>query len=146
MSEVGQGDLGHRMVARRKGWHRMLATANLTAFVPVTDLVRARKFYEETLGLQVGHADDYGCMLDSNGTTLRLARVDAYERAPYTVVGWGVASVEEAVHDLVAAGVEILRYDGMGQDELGIWAAPSGDRVAWFSDSEGNTLSVTESV
>jgi hypothetical protein len=48
------------------------------------------------------------------------------------------------VNELRAAGVERHRYDGMGQDESGIRTAPSGDRVAWFSDSEGNTLTVTQ--
>jgi catechol 2,3-dioxygenase-like lactoylglutathione lyase family enzyme len=123
----------------------MLESANLVAFVPVTDLVRAREFYEKSLGLHVRSADDYGCMLDSNGTTLRLARVENFERPPHTIVGWGVASIEEAVNGLVAVGVTPHRYDGMGQDDLGIWTAPSGDRVAWFSDSEGNTLSLTQS-
>ena len=36
------------------------------------------------------------------------------------------------------------RYEGMRQDDLGIWSSPSGARVAWFSDPEGNTLSLTE--
>ena len=80
-----------------------------------------------------------------NTPLIRLAKVDDFERPPYTVVGWGVASIEEAVRTLMAAGVDPHRYDGMGQDDLGIWTAPSQDRVAWFSDSEGNTLSVTQS-
>jgi hypothetical protein len=83
-------------------------------------------------------------MLNSNGTTLRLARVEGYERPPFTVVGWGVPAIEETVRAMVAAGVVMHRYDGMAQDELGIWTAPTGDRVAWFPDTEGNTLSVTE--
>jgi hypothetical protein len=41
------------------------------------------------------------------------------------------------------AGIEFTRYDGMTQDDLGIWTAPSGDRVAWFKDPDGNTLSLT---
>lgn len=45
---------------------------------------------------------------------------------------------------LTAAGVTLHLYEGMGQDVLGIWRAPSGDRVVWFSDSEGNNLSLTE--
>ena len=42
-----------------------------------------------------------------------------------------------------AKGVRFTRYDGMGQDEAGIWTTPSGDRVAWFTDPDGNTLSLT---
>jgi len=122
----------------------MLGNADLMAFVPVSDLDRARRFYEGTLGLEVCQADDFGCMLSANGTTLRLARVDDYARPPFTVLGWQVASIEAAVAALTAAGVTMHRYEGMGQDDAGIWAAPSGDRVAWFSDSESNTLSVTQ--
>jgi predicted enzyme related to lactoylglutathione lyase len=122
----------------------MLNEADLMAFVPVSDLVRARQFYEGRLGLEVRHADDFGCMLASNGTTLRLALVDDYERPAFTVLGWQVSSIEEMVSTLIAAGVTMHRYEGMVQDELGIWRAPSGDRVAWFSDSEGNNLSLTE--
>jgi hypothetical protein len=84
-------------------------------------------------------------VLASNGTAVRLARVDHVERPPHTVLGWEVASIADAVEALTAAGVALHRYDGMGQDEVGVWTAPSGDRVAWFPDSEGNTSSVTQS-
>jgi hypothetical protein len=40
--------------------------------------------------------------------------------------------------------VPFTRYDGMSQDEDGIWTAPSGDRVAWFADPDGNNLSLTQ--
>jgi predicted enzyme related to lactoylglutathione lyase len=122
----------------------MLDKADLMAFVPVSDLVRARQFYEGTLGLEFDDADDYGAMVNSNGTTLRLALVDDTARPAFTVLGWRVASIESAVAALSSGGVALHRYEGMGQDAAGIWRAPSGDRVAWFSDSEGNTLSVTQ--
>ncbi len=122
----------------------MLHAASLMAFVPVSDLARAQEFYVGTLGLEVRHADDYGCMLGSNGTTVRLAVVDGYDPPSFTVLGWEVASIDAAVEALTAAGISMHRYVGMGQDEAGIWRAPSGDRVAWFPDSEGNTLSLTQ--
>jgi catechol 2,3-dioxygenase-like lactoylglutathione lyase family enzyme len=122
----------------------MLQAANLMAFVPVTDLARAQDFYVGKLGLALRHADDYGSMLRSNGTTVRLAVVEGYERPPFTVLGWEVASIETAVGALTAEGISMQRYDGMGQDEAGIWTAPSGERIAWFPDSEGNTLSLTQ--
>jgi catechol 2,3-dioxygenase-like lactoylglutathione lyase family enzyme len=122
----------------------MLSDADLMAFVPVSDMARSRRFYERTLGLDVRQADDFGCVLVANGTTLRLAQVDDFVRPAFTVLGWQVASIEATVAALTAAGVTMHRYEGMGQDDAGIWGAPSGDRVAWFSDSEGNTLSVTQ--
>ena len=60
------------------------------------------------------------------------------------VLGFVVPSIADAVRTCAGSGVEFRRYDGMGQDELDIWVAPSGDRVAWFADSEGNTLSLTQ--
>ena len=45
---------------------------------------------------------------------------------------------------LTARGVEFTRYDGMEQDDLGVWSAPGGDQVAWFHDPDGNTLSLTQ--
>ena len=50
----------------------------------------------------------------------------------------------ETMQEILAASARFQRYDGMGQDDLGIWASPSGARVAWLSDPEGNTLSLTQ--
>jgi hypothetical protein len=60
------------------------------------------------------------------------------------VLGWEVGDIVQTVDALVAAGVTMQRYDGMAQDERGIWTAPSGDLVAWFGDSEGNNLPLTQ--
>jgi len=54
-----------------------------------------------------------------------------------------VPNIVATARDLTAAGIAFTRYDGMEQDELGIWASPNGDRVAWFKDPDGNTLSLT---
>ncbi|HVA07885.1 MAG TPA: VOC family protein [Acidimicrobiales bacterium] len=122
----------------------MFESAALVAFVPVSDLARARSFYEGTLGLTVQDADEFGALLNSHGTPVRLAVVDEHTPATFTTLGWVVPSIEEAVRALDGRGVVLHHYDGMGQDADGIWTAPSGSRVAWFSDSEGNTLSVTQ--
>jgi hypothetical protein len=62
--------------------------------------------------------------------------------APYTVLGWQVDDIAAAVRGLVAKGVKFERYFWMEQDDLGIWSAPSGAKVAWFKDRDGNLLSV----
>ena len=54
-----------------------------------------------------------------------------------------VPDIETTVRELSDRGVVFSRIDGMDQDELGIWSSPSGDRVAWFTDPDGNTLSLT---
>ncbi|MGZ3709903.1 MAG: VOC family protein, partial [Bdellovibrionota bacterium] len=73
------------------------------------------------------------------------AQVDEkYEPAPFTILGWEVSPIENTVRELHAKDVQFTRYNWMKQDELGIWTAPSGDRVAWFKDPDGNTLSLSE--
>jgi hypothetical protein len=59
------------------------------------------------------------------------------------VAGWTVADIVAAVDELVASGVTFKRFDAMDQEERGIWTTREGDRVAWFSDPFGNTLSLT---
>ena len=61
--------------------------------------------------------------------------------APYTVLGWRVPDISAAaVEELMGRGVEFARFDGVEQDSLGVWTAPSGVRVAWFRDPDGNVL------
>jgi catechol 2,3-dioxygenase-like lactoylglutathione lyase family enzyme len=122
----------------------MLQASDLVAFVAAVDLYRARAFYAETLGLPVLQHDDFACVLDAHGTKIRVTAVPAVARGGYTVLGWQVADLEAEIRDLTARGVAFLRYDGMNQDEHGIWTTPAGERVAWFADPDGNTLSLTQ--
>ncbi len=121
----------------------MLAGAPFIGFIPVRDIFEARGFYERVLGLRVVEDTPFAVVLDANGTMLRLTPVPGLAVQPFTIAGWQVADITAAVRDLAARGVRFTRYDGMGQDELGIWTAPGGDRVAWFTDPDGNTLSLT---
>jgi hypothetical protein len=75
---------------------------------------------------------------------LRVTPVDSVPRTSFTVLGWRVTDIEASVSALPARGVEFGRYDGMPQDPLGIWTTPGNDRVAWFLDPDGNTLSLTQ--
>ena len=122
----------------------MLESSDLVAFVAAVDLHRARAFYAETLGLPVLGQDDFGCVLGAHGIKLRVTAVQVVVRAGYTVLGWQVADIEAEIRDLTARGVVFLRYDGLSQDDLGIWTTPTGEKVAWFGDPDGNTLSLTQ--
>ena len=122
----------------------MLTGADVIAFVATTDLGRARGFYEGVLGLPVIEDDGLAMAFDAHGTMLRVTGVRELTPAPYTVPGWSVAGIADAVRELEARGVAFRRYDGFDQDDQGIWTAPTGARVAWFSDPDGNTLSLTE--
>ncbi len=122
----------------------MFAKTPLMAFVATCDGARAKRFYGYTLGLPILSDDPFALVCDANGTTLRIQKVDALKPQGFTVLGWEVGDIESAVDDLSKRGVRFERYDGMGQDERGIWSSPSGARVAWFKDPDGNTLSLTQ--
>jgi predicted enzyme related to lactoylglutathione lyase len=120
-----------------------LGNARFVGFVPVRDLGVARMFYEETLGLAVTAASPFAVVVDAGGTSLRLTEVPGLEPQPFTIAGWEVSDITAAVDLLASRGVAFRRYDGMEQDDRGIWTTPGGDRVAWFGDTDGNTLSLT---
>jgi len=122
----------------------MLESCDLVAFVGAADLDRARAFYEGVLGLPVTERTDFACVFDSGGTMLRVTAVPAVAQPGYTVLGWRVPDITAVVRELTGRGVTVLRFDGMQQDEDGIWTTPGGDRVAWFADPDGNTLSLTQ--
>lgn len=124
----------------------MLGSANIVAFVPVTDFAKARRFYEATLGLHFVKEDAFALVFDANGIRLRAVKLQKFEPVHYTVLGWEVKGIESVVLQLQQKGVKFERYDFMKQDDLGIWATPNGDKVAWFKDPDGNTLSVSEHV
>jgi catechol 2,3-dioxygenase-like lactoylglutathione lyase family enzyme len=121
----------------------LLDRAPLIAFIPVSDLAVARRFYEQTLGLRVTGENPYSVVLTAGGSILRLTQVDDLHPQPFTIAGWEVADIGVAVDALVARGITFTRYDGMGQDAKGVWTTPGGDFVAWFTDPDGNTLSLT---
>jgi hypothetical protein len=75
---------------------------------------------------------------------LRVTGVRELRPAPYTVLGWSVADVAAAVRNLETRGVVFARYAGFDHDEKGIWTAPTGARVAWFTDPDGHTLQLTQ--
>jgi len=124
----------------------ILGTGKLVAFAATTDFARARTFYEGVLGLRLASDETpFALVFDANGTMLRVTKVSEHNPAPYTVLGWDVGDIEGAVDHLTALGVAFLRFPGMNDnDPHGIWNAPSGARVAWFKDPDGNVLSLTE--
>jgi catechol 2,3-dioxygenase-like lactoylglutathione lyase family enzyme len=122
----------------------MLGSEKLVAFVATRDPGRAKEFYRDTLGLHLVSEDQFALVFDVGGTMLRVTRVPELVTAPYTVLGWHVRDIVSTAKRLQQANVALERYRGMQQDELGIWNSPSGARVAWFKDPDGNTLSLTQ--
>lgn len=121
----------------------MLASLHFVGFVPVAETAVARQFYEGVLGLPVLDDSPFAVVVDAHGTHVRLTAVPDFTPQPFTVAGWATADIGATVASLAGAGVAFVRYEGMAQDDLAIWTAPGGDRVAWFRDPFGNTLSIS---
>lgn len=114
----------------------------------VDDVPTARRFYEETLGLEVGEVPEMGLLelrLATGGRVVVYPKGADHRPATFTVLSFPVDDVEAAVDALAARGVELLRYDGFDQDERGIARGPGPD-IAWFADPAGNVLAVLSAV
>jgi catechol 2,3-dioxygenase-like lactoylglutathione lyase family enzyme len=124
-----------------------LTNAEVIAFVPTRNPQKAQAFYEGVLGLEFVSADTFAVVFNANGVTLRIADVSSvpdFKPAAFTILGWHVPSAEAAVRELRAKGITFERYPWMEQTENGIWNSPSGAKVAWFKDPDGNVLAVSE--
>ena len=121
-----------------------LGKFDLMAFTPTIDATRAVEFYRDTLGLPLISQDPFAAVFDAHGINLRVTPVPKpFTPQPFTALGWKVPDITLSVKELAAAGVNFERYIP-DQDELGIWAAPGGAKVAWFKDPDGNILSLTQ--
>lgn len=124
-----------------------LADARPVAMITTADRKAAEAFYAETLGLARKGDDGFAALFDLAGVTLRLTEVPGYTAPLTPVLGWEVRDMETAVAALVAKGVTMNVYEGLGQDEKGIWTAPDGScKVAFFNDPDGNGLSLTQTL
>jgi catechol 2,3-dioxygenase-like lactoylglutathione lyase family enzyme len=121
----------------------MLAHSPLVAFIPTKDAPRARTFYE-TLGLRFISDDSFAVVMDANGTMVRIARVGDFTPFPFTILGWQVDDIHQTVAEMTAKGVPFARYSFLEQGTDGVWTAPGGAKVAWFTDPDGNTLSLSQ--
>jgi catechol 2,3-dioxygenase-like lactoylglutathione lyase family enzyme len=123
----------------------MLGAIDIVAFVPTKDTEKARAFYEGVLGLRFVKDDGFALVMDANGIKVRVAKAQ-FTPAPFTILGWQIPEIEKMVEGLQAKGVKFERFGFFEQDELGIWTAPTGDKVAGFKDPDGNILSVSQHV
>lgn len=122
-----------------------LSNNKVGATIAVSDMGRARQFYEGALGLSPGSMDEpegvvYAC---GGGTELLVYHSPEHAgKATATVATWEVPDLERTVDDLTANGVVFERYEEpMRTDEKGICTIDQG-RIAWFKDPEGNTIAV----
>ncbi len=123
----------------------MLNDASLIGFIPTHDAEAARPFYEQILGLTFVSDDTFALVFRTDrGSTLRVVRVGEFTPAPFTILGWEVTEIEQKARDLAGRGVACLRFPFLEQDDDAVWTAPGGDKVLWFKDPDGNTLSLSQ--
>lgn len=124
----------------------MLSKAMVTPTLPAVDLKRARKFYEEKLGLKVVKEDPSPAITveAGNGTRLYIYQ-RAATKADHTVAEFMVSDVEAEVKSLKAKGIKFEDYDmpSMGIKTVNGIATMDGHKGAWFKDSEGNILAIS---
>lgn len=121
-----------------------LSGSRLIGFAATIDPQRSRAFYEGVLGLRLVADEPFALVFDADGSSLRIQKVARFDPQPHTVLGWSLRDIAATVRALVARGVTFERFAGLDQDGTGIWRSPSGARVAWLKDPDGNVLSLTQ--
>jgi catechol 2,3-dioxygenase-like lactoylglutathione lyase family enzyme len=122
-----------------------LANVKPVTFVITRDRKASQSFYGDVLGLPFIADDGFAAIYDLAGSPLRITEVPDHQPGAHPVLGWMVDDIVATVTALKARDVVFNIYDGMGQDELGIWTAPDcAAKVAFFNDPDGNGLSLTQ--
>ncbi len=120
----------------------MLRSAPIRAYIPALDVSRARRFYEKTLGLTPKEEFAGGVIYQCGGAEVFMYPTRNAGTSKASQAFWQVEDVEAEVADLKARGVKFEEYPGMTMKN-GI-ATGGGAKTAWFKDSEGNILAVTQ--
>jgi catechol 2,3-dioxygenase-like lactoylglutathione lyase family enzyme len=122
----------------------MLAQSHAYSGFSSNDIEATRRFYSETLGLDVREEDGILSLRLGGGSQVIIYPKEDHQPASYTCLNFPVADVDAAVTELEARGVTFERYGPeFGQDERGIMR-DNGPTIAWFTDPAGNILSVIE--
>ena len=122
----------------------MLSNAPLRAYIPVSNLQRARKFYEETMGFKPGEQYGGGVIYRGGGADVFMYPTPNAGTSKASQAFWQVADVEAEVAELKARGVVFEEYDIPGIKMQNSIATGGGAKTAWFKDSEGNIMAVSQ--
>jgi len=123
----------------------ILEGAKPVAIIGTRGHASAKSFYTDVLGLKFRSEDQFAAVFEIGGAMMRLSSVPDFKPHDHTAFGFDVKDIEASVKALAAKGVTFNIYEGFGQDALGIWTAPGGAaRVAWFKDTDGNVLNLTQ--
>ena len=122
-----------------------LAQSEVTCMLPVKDMARARRFYEDQLGLDPqGLRPDGKFVYRVQGTTLALFPKPEGTQATHTALSFRVPSIEPTIAALKARGVRFADYDFPGLKTVEHVCVLGSEKAAWFEDPEGNILCLHE--
>ena len=119
-------------------------TRQPVSFIATDNADEAKIFYADVLGLELREASPFALVFVDGGHVLRVQIVSKLQTVEYTVHGWQVLDIARSIVELRSKGVHFQRFDQLDQDALGVWTTPEGNKIAWFTDPSGNTLSLTE--
>ena len=122
----------------------MLRDAPIRAYIPASDIARARKFYEGTVGLTPKVEYAGGVIYECGGAEVFMYPTSNAGTSRASQAYWQVADVEAEVTELKARGVKFEEYDMPGVTMKNSIATGGGAKTAWFKDTEGNILAVSQ--
>ncbi|HXT47310.1 MAG TPA: VOC family protein [Gemmatimonadaceae bacterium] len=122
----------------------MLQSAPIRAYIPVTDVSRARKFYEGKIGLVPKQEFAGGVIYECGGCEVYMYPTSNAGTSKASQAFWEVEDVEAEVKELKARGVKFEEYDLPGASMKNNIATGGGAKTAWFKDTEGNILAVSQ--
>ena len=125
----------------------MLSDQQVTVMLPVKDMARARRFYEQGLGLTPGGSKPDGKFVyQCGGTELALFPKPEGTKAEHTAVSFKVPDIAKTVRELEARGVKFADYDLPGLKTVEHVCVLGSEKAAWFEDPEGNILCLHEEI
>ena len=99
-------------------------------------------FFKDQLGFEFVGLDQYALLMSVGGHKVRIAKLPNFTPLQAAILGWEVEDIEAVAKWLKNNGATLEKYPFAQDRELGIWTTPSGDKVAWFKDPDGNILSI----
>jgi predicted enzyme related to lactoylglutathione lyase len=122
----------------------MLRNAPIRAYIPASNIARARKFYEEIVGLQPKEEYAGGVIYECGGASVFMYPTPNGGTSKASQAFWQVNDVEAEVAELESRGVKFEEYDMPGLTMKNNVVTAGGAKTAWFKDTEGNILAISQ--
>jgi len=125
----------------------MLSSSPIVPYIPVADVERARKFYEEKIGLTPKEVYAGGVIYEcGGGTWVFMYPSPGAGTSKASTAFWAVEDVEKEVAELKSRGVVFEEYDMPQMKTENSIATGGGAKTAWFKDSEGNIMAISQRI